>query len=68
MCIDITKRLMSSETPRWFLEQETLHLLLSTGWFKELIRDYVDKLSASYTIELKHTLYKLKNITNLKLN
>ena len=24
--------------PRCFLEQETLHLLLSTGWFKERIR------------------------------
>ena len=24
--------------PRCFLEQETLHLLLSTGWFQERIR------------------------------
>jgi len=27
-----------SLVPRWFLEQETLPLLLSTGWFQERIR------------------------------
>jgi len=32
--------------PRCFLEQETLPLLLSTGWFQEQIR-------ADFTMELK---------------
>jgi hypothetical protein len=41
-----------SGASRCFLEQETLHSLLSTGWFKERIRKCVYKLIASYTIEL----------------
>jgi hypothetical protein len=36
-----------------FLEQETLHTLLGTGWFQERLRQCVYKLIASYTIELK---------------
>jgi hypothetical protein len=36
-----------------FLEKETLHLLLSTGWFQERIQKCVYKQIASYTIDLK---------------
>jgi hypothetical protein len=43
--------LMSRST----LEQETLHPLLSTGWFQERIRVCFNKLKASDKIELKYT-------------
>ena len=42
-----------SGASRCFLEQETLHNLLSTVWFKELIQKCFYKLRAFYTIELK---------------
>jgi hypothetical protein len=42
-----------SGASRCFLEEETLHSLLSTGWFQKRIRKCVYKLIASYTIELK---------------
>jgi hypothetical protein len=32
-----------------FLEQETVHLSLSTGWFQERIRECFNKLTASIT-------------------
>ena len=36
-----------------FLEQEILHLLLSTGWFQERIQECFYMLKAFFTIELK---------------
>ena len=36
----------------FFLEQETLHRLFSTGWFKERIRECFYKLKAFFTFEL----------------
>jgi hypothetical protein len=45
-----------SGASRCFLEQETLHSLLSTGWFQERIRECFNKLIAFNTIELKINL------------
>jgi hypothetical protein len=42
-----------SGASRCFFEQETLHLLLSTGWFQERIREGFNKLIVSNTIKLK---------------
>ena len=42
-----------SGTNRSFLEQETLHRSLSTGWFQERIRECFYKLKAFFTIKLK---------------
>ena len=41
-----------SHASRWFLEQETLHWMLSTGWFQERIRECFYKLIIFYTIKV----------------
>jgi hypothetical protein len=43
----------SRRASRCFLEQHTLHSLLSTDWFEEWIRKFIFTSIASYTIDLK---------------
>ena len=54
-----------SGTSHCLLEQETLHWLLSTGWFQKRIHECLYKLRAFFTIELKQIQYicKLNNLT-----
>ena len=46
---------LTRNVPRCFLEQETLSLLLSTGWFQERIRAWIHnrtKMKALWKIDL----------------
>ena len=56
----ITSRMSSkAKASHCYLEQENVHTLLSTSWFREWIQECVYKLIAFSTTELKLSLYKL---------